>query len=55
MAAITKQNDLVKHAFLWPAFLVVLLVSLFPLIYALTVSFQSVRLVPPMPPHFVGL
>jgi len=43
-----------KHAFLWPAFLVVLVVSLFPLIYALIVSFQSVRLVPPLPPRFVG-
>lgn len=44
-----------KHAFMWPAFLVVLVVSLFPLIYALIVSFQSVRLVPPLPPRFVGL
>lgn len=43
-----------KHAFMWPAFLVVLIVSLFPLIYALIVSFQSVRLVPPLPPKFVG-
>ena len=44
-----------KHVFIWPAFLVVLVVSLFPLIYALIVSFQSVRLVPPIPPKFVGL
>lgn len=44
-----------KHAFIWPAFLIVLAVSLFPLIYALMVSFQSVRLVPPIPPKFVGL
>ncbi len=44
-----------KHAFIWPAFLIVLAVSLFPLIYALIVSFQSVRLVPPIPPKFVGL
>lgn len=43
-----------KHVFIWPAFLVVLVVSLFPLIYALIVSFQSVRLVPPIPPKFVG-
>ena len=43
-----------KHAFLWPAFIVVLLVTLFPLIYALTISFQSLRLVPPIPPRFVG-
>lgn len=40
---------------MWPAFLVVLVVSLFPLIYALIVSFQSVRIVPPLPPRFVGL
>ncbi len=32
-----------------------LVVSLFPLIYALTVSFQTVRIVPPTPPRFVGL
>lgn len=43
-----------KHAFIWPAFIVVLLVTLFPLIYALTVSFQSIRIVPPLPPKFVG-
>ena len=48
-------NDRIKHLFLWPAFLVVLAISLFPLIYALTVSFQSMRLVPPLPPRFVGL
>lgn len=44
-----------KHAFMWPAFLIVLLVTLFPLIYALTVSFQAIRIVPPIPPRFVGL
>lgn len=49
------RRDGVKHAFLWPAFIVVLLISLFPLIYALTVSFQTMRLVPPTPPRFVGL
>ena len=49
------EDDGVKHLFMWPAFLVVLLVTLFPLIYALTVSFQSVRIVPPMPPRWVGL
>ena len=32
----------------------VLLIGLFPLIYSLTVSFQSVRLVPPRPPRFIG-
>lgn len=48
------SNDRIKHLFLWPAFLVVLLVTLFPLIYALVVSFQAVRLVPPTPARFVG-
>ena len=37
-----------------PAFAIVLLVSLFPLIYALTVSFQTIRIVPPTPARFVG-
>jgi multiple sugar transport system permease protein len=46
--------DRVKYVFIWPAFLLVLMVSLFPLIYALVVSFQAVRLVPPRPPRFVG-
>lgn len=49
------RSDGIKHLFIWPAFLVVLAVSLFPLIYALTVSFQTVRIVPPTPPRFVGL
>lgn len=49
------QTDKIKHVFLWPAFIVVLIVTLFPLIYALVISFQSVRLVPPLPPRFVGL
>ena len=49
------SNDRIKHLFLWPAFLVVLLITLFPLIYALVVSFQAVRLVPPTPARFVGL
>lgn len=49
-----RRNEQIKHAFIWPAFLVVLLVSLFPLIYAFTVSFQSMRIVPPLPPRFVG-
>ncbi len=48
------MRDPIKYVFIWPAFLTVLLVGLFPLIYSLTVSFQSVRLVPPMPPRFVG-
>lgn len=49
------SQDRVKHVFLWPAFILVLLITLFPLIYALVVSFQSVRIVPPIPPRFVGL
>lgn len=54
MSAGTVRHDRIKYAFIWPAFLIVLLISIFPLIYALTVSFQSVRLVPPLPPRFVG-
>ena len=49
------MREPIKHVFIWPAFLVVLLVGIFPLIYSLTISFQSMRLVPPMPPRFVGL
>lgn len=49
------RHDKVKYAFIWPAFIIVLVISIFPLIYALTVSFQSVRLVPPLPPRFVGV
>jgi multiple sugar transport system permease protein len=48
-------GDRVKHVFIWPAVLLVLLVSLFPLVYSLSISFQQVRLVPPSPPRFVGL
>ena len=55
MASAAHQQDRVKHLFIWPAVLIVLVVSLFPLIYALTVSFQTVRIVPPTPPRFVGL
>ncbi len=55
MTASAQRQDGVKHLFIWPAFLIVLVVSLFPLIYALTVSFQTVRIVPPTPPRFVGL
>ncbi len=43
-----------KYVFIWPAALIVLLVTLFPLVYSLTLSFQSIRLVPPTPPRFVG-
>lgn len=51
----TRLNDQIKYLFIFPAFLLVLLVTLFPLIYSLIVSFQSVRLVPPSPVRFVGL
>jgi multiple sugar transport system permease protein len=49
------RDDRIKYLFIWPAFLVVLAVSIFPLIYALTVSFQSIRITPPLPARFVGL
>ena len=49
------RDEPIKHAFIWPAVLVVLLVTLFPLVYSLTLSFQAMRLVPPSPPRFVGL
>ncbi|MFB2551905.1 carbohydrate ABC transporter permease [Ensifer soli] len=48
------RNDPVKHFFIWPALLIVLVISIFPLVYSLTSSFMSMRLVPPMPPRFVG-
>jgi multiple sugar transport system permease protein len=54
MSAAGTAQDRVKHLFIWPAVLVVLAISMFPLIYALTVSFQTVRIVPPTPPRFVG-
>lgn len=44
----------IKYVFIWPAFLVVLIVALFPLFYSLTVSFQHMRLVPPVPTRFIG-
>ncbi len=49
------RNDPIKHVFIWPAVLVVLLIAIFPLIYSLTTSFMSFRLVPPTPPRFVGV
>jgi multiple sugar transport system permease protein len=48
------RNDPIKHFFIWPALLIVLVISIFPLIYSLTTSFMSLRLVPPLPAHFVG-
>lgn len=49
------RNDPIKYVFIWPAVLVVLLIAIFPLIYSLTTSFMSFRLVPPTPPRFVGV
>ncbi|MCK3778768.1 sugar ABC transporter permease [Ensifer sesbaniae] len=48
------RNDPIKHFFIWPALIIVLLVSIFPLVYSLTTSFMSMRLVPPTPARFVG-
>lgn len=50
----TATPDGVKYVFIFPAFLLVLAITLFPLIYAFVVSFQSIRIVPPIPPKFVG-
>ncbi|RDL48459.1 Trehalose transport system permease protein SugA [Ensifer sp. M14] len=50
----TTRNDPIKHFFIWPALIIVLVISIFPLIYSLTTSFMSMRLVPPMPARFVG-
>ncbi|MGO8484556.1 hypothetical protein AB9F39_35030, partial [Rhizobium leguminosarum] len=47
-------NDPIKHFFIWPALLILLVISIFPLIYSLTTSFMSLRLVPPIPARFVG-
>lgn len=49
------REDPIKHLFIWPALLIVLVISIFPLIYSLTTSFMSLRLVPPIPARFVGL
>lgn len=48
------RQDPIKHFFIWPALLIVLVISIFPLIYSLTTSFMSLRLVPPVPARFVG-
>lgn len=48
------RNDPIKYFFIWPALFVVLAISIFPLIYSLTTSFMSFRLVPPIPPRFIG-
>lgn len=49
------RNDPIKYYFIWPAVLIVLLMAIFPLIYSLTISFMNFRLIPPLPPRFVGL
>ncbi len=49
-----SRGDPIKYVFLWPAFLVVLAVGLFPLVFSFSMSFQSLRLIPPIPPKFVG-
>ncbi|WP_421723218.1 carbohydrate ABC transporter permease [Bauldia sp.] len=48
------MREPIKYVFIWPAFLVVLIIALFPLIYSLVASFQAFRLVPPRPPRFIG-
>ena len=50
----TLRDDRIKYLFIWPAFLIVLAIGIFPLIYTLVVSFQSIRITPPLPPRFVG-
>ncbi|MGF6158847.1 multiple sugar transport system permease protein [Ensifer sp. KUDG1] len=48
------RNDPIKHFFIWPALIIVLMISIFPLVYSMTTSFMSMRLVPPTPARFVG-
>ena len=48
------MRDWSRHVFIWPATLVVLLVTLFPLVYTLDLSFQNSRLVPPLPAKYIG-
>lgn len=49
------RNDPIKYYFIWPALIVVLTISIFPLIYSLTTSFMSYRLLGGGAPRFVGL
>lgn len=49
------RNDPVKYFFIWPAFMIVLAMAIFPLIYSLSISFMHYRLIPPLPPKFIGL
>lgn len=48
------RNDPIKYLFIWPAFLVVLTMAIFPLIYSLSISFMHYRLIPPLPIRFIG-
>ena len=52
MTGPTARQDRVKYLFIWPAFLVVLVISLFPLIYALTASFLDLPARAPDPAAF---
>ncbi len=49
------RNDPIKYYFIWPAFIIVLAMAIFPLIYSLSISFMHYRLIPPLPPRFIGL
>lgn len=49
------RNDPIKYLFIWPAFMIVLAMAIFPLIYSLSISFMHYRLIPPIPPSFIGL
>lgn len=48
------RNDPIKYYFIWPAFIIVLAMAIFPLIYSLSISFMHYRLIPPLPPRFIG-
>lgn len=50
-----RRDDPVKYFFIWPAFLIVLAIAIFPLIFSLANSFTSYRLIPPSPQRFAGL
>jgi len=49
------RNDPIKYLFIWPAFMIVLAMAIFPLIYSLSISFMHYRLIPPIPPSLIGL
>lgn len=49
------RNDPIKYLFIWPAFMIVLAMAIFPLIYSLSISFMNFRLIPPLPPKFIGI